>query len=137
MRASDFSIPAEYPCPVCAELRDFRLSKKDKPYLVCDLCGVQVFIRGKTGIYYLEQLGNNSELWGKIKSLGIPNTSHLIQLSNRISYLEAEIQSLENGNASAAQIERLEKSLSVLKFKYETALRAGTQRRVVIRRRRV
>jgi len=26
------------------------LTKKDKPYLICDPCGVQVFIRGPAGI---------------------------------------------------------------------------------------
>ena len=37
-------------CPICAEPRAVRITKKDKPYLICDPCGVQVFIRGRSGI---------------------------------------------------------------------------------------
>jgi predicted RNA-binding Zn-ribbon protein involved in translation (DUF1610 family) len=32
-----------FPCPVCAEPRDVRTTKKNKPYLVCDSCGVQTY----------------------------------------------------------------------------------------------
>ena len=39
-----------FPCPVCAEPRDVRTTKKNKPYVVCDSCGVQVFVRGSLGI---------------------------------------------------------------------------------------
>jgi hypothetical protein len=38
-----------FPCPVCAEPREIRLTKNDKPYLICDPCGVQLFIRGRIG----------------------------------------------------------------------------------------
>ncbi len=32
------------PCLICGNEVEVRLSKKNKPYLVCD-CGVQVFVR--------------------------------------------------------------------------------------------
>jgi len=32
------------------------MTKKDKPYLTCDPCGVQVFVRGPGGIKEFEQL---------------------------------------------------------------------------------
>ena len=47
---------AKFPCPVCASLCEVRLSKKDKPYLVCDPCGVQLFIRGPAGIEEFNRL---------------------------------------------------------------------------------
>jgi transcription elongation factor Elf1 len=40
----------KFPCPVCTEPREVRLTKKSKPYVTCDLCGVQLFIRGRVGI---------------------------------------------------------------------------------------
>lgn len=40
----------DWPCPVCGEGRDIRLSKKAKPYYVCSDCGVQVFVREAPGI---------------------------------------------------------------------------------------
>ncbi len=39
-----------FPCPVYTEPREVRETKKAKPYLVCDPCGVQVFVRGPGGI---------------------------------------------------------------------------------------
>lgn len=39
-----------FPCPVCMQAREVRLTKKDKPYLICDPCGVQIFVRGPAGI---------------------------------------------------------------------------------------
>jgi predicted RNA-binding Zn-ribbon protein involved in translation (DUF1610 family) len=45
-----------FPCPVCTQVREVRLTKKDKPYLVCDPCGVQVFVRGPAGIEEFRRL---------------------------------------------------------------------------------
>lgn len=39
-----------FPCPVCARTLEVRLTKKGKPYVTCDPCGVQMFIRGPAGI---------------------------------------------------------------------------------------
>ena len=39
-----------FPCPVCTAPREVLMTKKDKPYLTCDPCGVQVFVRGPAGI---------------------------------------------------------------------------------------
>jgi predicted RNA-binding Zn-ribbon protein involved in translation (DUF1610 family) len=40
----------KFACPICARSLEVRLTKKGKPYLTCDPCGVQVFIRGPAGI---------------------------------------------------------------------------------------
>jgi predicted RNA-binding Zn-ribbon protein involved in translation (DUF1610 family) len=45
-----------FPCPVCAQARDVRSTKKDKPYLICDPCGVQLFVRGPSGITEFNRL---------------------------------------------------------------------------------
>lgn len=39
-----------FPCPVCAGLRPVRQTKSGKPYLRCDPCGLQLFVRGDDGI---------------------------------------------------------------------------------------
>jgi DNA-directed RNA polymerase subunit RPC12/RpoP len=38
------------PCFLCSNPLDVRWTYKEKPYLVCDFCGIQIFIRGKNGI---------------------------------------------------------------------------------------
>jgi predicted RNA-binding Zn-ribbon protein involved in translation (DUF1610 family) len=45
-----------FPCPVCTQAREVRLTKKDKPYLHCDPCGVQVFVRGPAGVEEFRRL---------------------------------------------------------------------------------
>jgi transcription elongation factor Elf1 len=49
-----------FPCPVCTGPREVLLTKKDKPYLTCDPCGVQVFIRGPAGIKEFSRLLQNT-----------------------------------------------------------------------------
>jgi transcription elongation factor Elf1 len=54
-----------FPCPVCMQAREVRLTKKNKPYLICDPCGVQIFVRGPAGIEEFRRLlqhSNNKSL---------------------------------------------------------------------------
>ena len=46
----------KFPCPVCARPLEVRVTKKSKPYVTCDPCGVQLFIRGPAGIAEFERL---------------------------------------------------------------------------------
>src|SRR5947209_864781 len=45
-----------FPCPVCTGPREVLMTKKDKPYITCDPCGVQVFVRGPDGIKEFSRL---------------------------------------------------------------------------------
>ena len=40
----------KFPCPTCSRKIIVKYDKKGKPYIVCDDCGVQVFIRKREGI---------------------------------------------------------------------------------------
>lgn len=53
---SDLFSDFEFPCPLCGTGLQIRLSRKEKPYCVCNSCGVQIFIRGKTGIKRLQDI---------------------------------------------------------------------------------
>lgn len=50
-----------FPCPVCAVSREVRTTKKRKPYLICDPCGVQLFVRGPGGIAEFSRLVEQGE----------------------------------------------------------------------------
>ena len=39
-----------FPCPVCLKPLDVRMSERKKPYVICSLCGVQMFVRERAGI---------------------------------------------------------------------------------------
>lgn len=61
-----------FPCPVCSALREVRLTKKDKPYVVCDPCGIQLFIRGPAGIDGFNRLvdrASREDLWARLSEM--------------------------------------------------------------------
>ena len=45
-----------FPCPICGTSLDVRLSKKGRPYLTCDACGMQLFVRTDEGVRRFEKL---------------------------------------------------------------------------------
>jgi DNA-directed RNA polymerase subunit RPC12/RpoP len=47
---------ATIPCFLCSQELRLRRDKHEKPYFVCDSCGVQIFVRGRQGIENLAQL---------------------------------------------------------------------------------
>jgi uncharacterized Zn finger protein len=61
-----------FPCCVCGEAREVRTTKKGKPYLHCDPCGVQLFVRVETGIRLFESLvadADQSNVWKRLAEL--------------------------------------------------------------------
>ena len=56
----------QFPCPVCTGRLDVRESKKSKPYVVCDYCGIQMFVRNPAGIRAFNQQvdsANTKDVW--------------------------------------------------------------------------
>ena len=63
-----------FPCPVCMDPRQVRLTKKRKPYITCDPCGVQVFIRGPAGIAAFNRLverADRQDLWARLEEMDL------------------------------------------------------------------
>ncbi len=61
-----------FPCPVCAIPREVRTSKKNKPYITCDPCGIQVFVRGPFGILGFNRLvdrATQDDLWTRLAEM--------------------------------------------------------------------
>lgn len=44
------------PCFLCSQELAQRKDKNEKPYFICDPCGVQIFVRGRQGVKNLAQL---------------------------------------------------------------------------------
>jgi transcription elongation factor Elf1 len=64
--------PRLFPCCVCGEPREVRMTKKGKPYMICDPCGVQMFVRVETGIRRFEQLvadADRNDVWKRLAEL--------------------------------------------------------------------
>ncbi len=68
----DIEEQRRFPCPLCEEGLDVRQTKKQKPYVICNPCGVQLFVRGERGIRMFEQLVAEAQAentWEKIEEL--------------------------------------------------------------------
>jgi DNA-directed RNA polymerase subunit RPC12/RpoP len=103
----------EFPCPLCGAGLPILASKRRKPYFVCNLCGVQVFVRGKTGISKLKQMADSGILVsGKKESL-----VYGISLFNRLESLKLQKRDLQMKRGFVAMIfpdESMENAISLV-----------------------
>ena len=44
-----------FDCPLCGRPLDVRMSKKNKPYVTCGDCSLQMFVRGPVGVERFDQ----------------------------------------------------------------------------------
>jgi predicted RNA-binding Zn-ribbon protein involved in translation (DUF1610 family) len=51
-----------FPCPICGEMLLVEITKNQKPYCKCNDCGIQLFIRGKSGVERFRNLLGKGEL---------------------------------------------------------------------------
>ena len=61
-----------FPCPVCLSPLDVRDSKKKRPYVCCNACGVQMFVRSPSGILKFERLvdeNDKRDVWARLFAL--------------------------------------------------------------------
>jgi len=93
-----------FPCPICGEMREVSYSKRSKPYCTCNDCGVQRFIRGKTGIKKLKDLISNI----------INLIDYYEKLSEKLNEIRARKPILSRNDNLDAQEKLVEKQLKVL-----------------------
>jgi hypothetical protein len=79
-----------FPCPLCGAGLPILISKTKKPYCICNLCGIQLFVRGKLGIARLRKLARDGIL---ISSSG-QSASYGIALLNRLEQLKLQRRDL-------------------------------------------
>jgi hypothetical protein len=81
----------KFPCPVCGVGLAIRLSRKEKPYCVCESCGIQIFFRRKEGIQRLREIFHSQAL---ITANG-SNADFAVILFNRIQQLREQKKQLQ------------------------------------------
>ena len=83
------------PCFLCGKLLRVKQTKNDKPYFICEPCGLQVFVRCKPGIKSLNRL--ISRLSSKSLDIAeILNCSfEVISLNSRLAALRSNLSKLE------------------------------------------
>ena len=86
---------ADLPCFLCGKQLNQRTDKNNKPYFICNPCGMQVFIRRELGIQKLEELIRN------LKEGEIPLRAHT-QVLYEVQAILSEMDDLK------AEIKRLD-----------------------------
>lgn len=81
----------KFPCPVCGKGMEIRLSMKNKPYCICEECGIQVFFRGKKGILRLRKILDSDLFIAGSES----RVDQAVLLFNRIQQLSAQKKRLK------------------------------------------
>jgi hypothetical protein len=85
-------VPENIPCFLCGDFQKIKLSKKNKPYFICNICGIQAFIRKDDGVNRLNDLINNPVLYKKIYLTGsFLENSILLKLKERIKLIKEEL----------------------------------------------
>ena len=83
------------PCFLCGRSLEKRMTKNDKPYFVCDPCGVQLFVRRKQGIERLERVLRASE----------QNAILLKHAAHRVYEVQAMLAEIEGTKAQIAALD--------------------------------
>jgi len=105
----------EFPCPLCGAGLPIRTSKRGKPYCTCNICGVQMFVRGKTGIARLVQMANARIL---VSGSG-ESASHGIQLYNRLEQLKLQKSELKWKRGIIFTDENVENTIQIVDAEIE------------------
>ena len=83
------------PCFLCGKQLDQRTDKNNKPYFICNPCGMQIFIRRELGIQKLEELIRNL----KEGELPLRKHAHVLYevqaILSEMDDLKAEIKRLD------------------------------------------
>lgn len=110
------------PCFLCAVELEQRNDKNQKPYFICDRCGLQIFVRGRQGIENLLQL------IAILKGRDFPFRAHAQTLYEiqavltEIRGIEKEIKSLESVLDIFFTDEHKERTRELLETRIETLL---------------
>jgi len=80
----------EFPCSICGNGLEIRITRKNKPYTLCLDCGIQTFFRRKEGITRLLDILNSRSLISGNAS----EPSLAVILFNRIQQLHAQKKKL-------------------------------------------
>ena len=99
-----------FPCPLCGVPLPVRVSQKEKPYCVCNDCGIQLFFRGKVGIKRLQIMLESVEPVPEDFSSG----TVVVSLYNRVEELRKQRETLEEKQGIIFRNQTLDDAIATL-----------------------
>lgn len=122
------------PCFLCGKPIRVKLTKNDKPYFICEPCGLQVFVRCKPGIRILKRLLKTiADDGGKFLNLNQSSfqtlclVSRLDELNRKLDQVKQD-KSLTDYFLSGTESELAEKALEKEIRAVRNALKGGQEK---------
>lgn len=112
----------KFPCFLCSKWLVVRTDKNNKKYVICDVCGVQAFIRGRQG------LENLADLLAILRERDFPFREHAVvlfqiqALLTEIRGVKKEIEKLDSVFEIFSKDEYRERTRKLLHQRIETLL---------------
>jgi hypothetical protein len=104
-----------FPCPICGLALAIRISSRQKPYCVCNVCGIQLFFRGKAGI---ERLSKTLESAPLVVS-GESRADLAMLLLGRLQALKNQRDALKEKQGFFFQDPDLQNAISVIEVELQ------------------
>lgn len=81
----------EMPCFLCGQTLEVKKTKNNKPYFICDTCGLQTFVRYNIGIkHFRKLLVSLAEDGGKLLSIN-ESSFTVVNLVSRLNELNEKL----------------------------------------------
>ena len=107
-----------FPCPICFEMFEIKYDKNSKPYLQCNDCGVQLFVRGKEGIKKFKNLISDYNYKFKSQKL-IELIDYFEKLEKKLAEIEAKKPFFGENEDLNIQEKAIKKYLNTLKKQFK------------------
>jgi hypothetical protein len=101
------------PCFLCGRRLQKRMTKRSKPFFLCDPCGIQLFIRRKQGIERLEEFFRSAEEAQVPFQQHAQNFHRMQAILKEIADVQGEIKRIGISHYFSDQKYRIRKSLGM------------------------
>ena len=92
------------PCFLCGKSLSVKKSKSNKPYFICEICGLQTFVRYKAGIEsFRKLLATMSEDGDKYLSVN-KSSFEVLSLVSRLNELKEQLDRIEENKSLSEHI---------------------------------
>lgn len=110
----------EMPCFLCGRTLKVKKTKGNKPYFICDTCGLQAFVRYKAGIHHFQELLVSLDESGE-KYLSLNRSSFIVlSLVSRLNELREKLDKVnQNKSLSDYFLSDTESELAINTLKKE------------------
>ena len=88
----------ELPCFLCGKTLEIRHTKRNKPYFICQNCGIQAFVRYDAGIKRLDELVQELDNYESAHRKLLGSSFEVMSLISRLIELKDRFAEIDQGS---------------------------------------